>query len=168
MRVFQQSLLLICLFLLSSFAMAQSHTNHNAPAKAEAQKSKTSEADLAAIKQTALDYCEGWYEGNTEKMERALHPDLAKRIVRTDPKSGRSRLDQMSAMGLVLGVRSGFGKSTPKEKQFKDVFILDVFENVASVKAVMSDWIDYLHIAKSNGRWVIVNVLWEMKPQPQQ
>jgi hypothetical protein len=168
MRVFQQSLLLSCLLLLSSFAIAQSTTNSQAPAKTEAQKWKASEADLAAIKQTALDYCEGWYEGNTEKMERALHPDLAKRIVRTDPKSGRSRLEQMSTMGLVLGVRGGYGKSTPKEKQFKDVFILDVFENVASVKAVMSDWIDYMHIAKSNGRWVIINVLWEMKPQPQQ
>src|SRR5918997_2807014 len=84
-------------------------------------------ADAAAIKQTALDYIEGWYEGDAERMERALHPDLAKRIVRTDPKSGRSRLDQMSAMGLVQGVRSGFGKSTPKEKQQKDVTILDVY-----------------------------------------
>src|SRR5918999_4023226 len=98
-------------------------------------------------------------------MERALHPDLAKRIVRTDPKSGRSRLDQMSAMGLVQGVRRGGGKNTPKERQQKDVTILDVFENAASVKVVASDWVDYLHIAKSNGRWVIVNVLWELKPQ---
>lgn len=122
-------------------------------------------ADAAAIKQTALDYIEGWYEGNAERMERALHPDLAKRIVRTDPKSGRSRLEQMSAMGLVQGVRAGYGKNTPKEKQLKDVTILDVYENAASVKIIASDWIDYLHMAKSNGRWVIVNVLWELKPK---
>lgn len=131
-----------------------------------AQTTNTSEADRAAIKQTALDYIEGWYEGNAERMERALHPDLAKRIVHTDPKSGRSRLDQMSAMGLVQGVRRGGGKDTPKEKQQKDVTILDVYENAASVKIVASDWIDYLHLAKSNGRWVIVNVLWELKPTP--
>ena len=122
------------------------------------------EADRAAIKQTALDYVEGWYEGNAERMERALHPELAKRIMRTSPE-GRSRLDQMSAMALVQGARRGGGKDTPKEKQQKDVIILDVFENSASVKAVMSDWIDYMHMAKANGRWVIVNVLWEMKPQ---
>ncbi|MBD0370489.1 MAG: nuclear transport factor 2 family protein [Pyrinomonadaceae bacterium] len=122
-------------------------------------------ADAAAIKQAALDYIEGWYEGNPERMERALHPDLAKRIVRTDPKSGRSRLEQMSAMGLVLGVRAGYGKNTPKEKQQKDVTILDVYENAASVKVVATDWIDYLHLARWNGRWVIVNVLWELKPK---
>lgn len=144
---------LAALFLLLTFSL-----------EARAQ----SAADQAAIKQTALDYIEGWYEGNTERMERALHPDLAKRIVRTDPKSGRSRLDQMSAMGLVQGVRSGYGKSTPKEKQQKDVTILDVYENAASVKVIASDWIDYLHIAKSNGRWVIVNVLWELKPKEKQ
>src|SRR6266571_4337318 len=115
--------------------------------------------DATAIKLTALDYIEGWYEGSSERMERALHPELAKRIVRTDPKTGRSGLSQMSAMSLVQGTRSGGGKNTPKEKQEKDVTILDVFENAASVKIVASDWVDYVHMAKWNGRWVIVNVL---------
>jgi hypothetical protein len=121
-------------------------------------------ADAPAIKQTALDYIEGWYEGNAERMERALHPELAKRIARTNAE-GYSRLDQMSAMSLVLGTRRGGGKNTPKERQEKDVTILDVFENAASVKIVASEWIDYLHMAKFNGRWVIVNVLWELKPK---
>ena len=128
-------------------------------------RAQTSDADRDAIKRTALDYIEGWYEGNAERMERALSPDLAKRIVRTNDK-GQSMLQQMSAMTLVQYTRQGGGKNTPKEKQQKDVTILDVFENAASVKVVASDWIDYLQIAKSNGRWVIVNVLWEMKPKP--
>jgi hypothetical protein len=45
------------------------------------------------------------------------------------------------------------------------VSILDTFEGAASVKIVANDWIDYLHVAKFNGRWVIVNVLWELKPE---
>ena len=130
-------------------------------ANAQAQ---TTDAEKAAIKTTALDYIEGWYEGNAERMEKALHPELAKRIVRNSPE-GRSRLDQMGAMTLVQFTRSGGGKSTPKDKQEKDVTILDVFGNTASVKVVATDWIDYLHMAKFNGRWVIVNVLWELKPQ---
>lgn len=120
--------------------------------------------DAELIKQTALDYIEGWYEGNAERMERALHPELAKRIVRTDPK-GRSGLGQMGAMTLVQSTRAGGGKTTPKEKQQKDVTVLDIFGNTASAKVVASEWIDYMHLAKWNGRWVIVNVLWEMKPQ---
>ena len=123
-------------------------------------------ANEAAIRQAALDYIEGWYEGNAERMERALHPELAKRIVRTNPQNNQSRLDQMSAMSLVQGTRRGGGKDTPKERQQKDVTVLDIYENSASVKIVASDWIDYLHMAKFNGRWVIVNVLWELKPNP--
>jgi hypothetical protein len=71
----------------------------------------------------------------------------------------------MSAMALVQGTRRGGGKNTPKENQLKDVTILDVFENAASVKVLASDWVDYLHMARFNGRWVIVNVLWELKPR---
>jgi hypothetical protein len=125
---------------------------------------QTTDADRDAIRATALDYIEGWYEGNAERMERALHPHLAKRIVRTNDK-GQSMLGQMSALELVQGVKRGGGKDTPKDKQQKDVTILDVYGGAASVKIVASDWIDYLHIAKFNGRWVIVNVLWELKPK---
>src|SRR5215213_9974752 len=146
-----RSLILICACLLA-FSVA-----------ATAQTAVVSDNDREAIKQTALDYIEGWYEGNSERMERALSPDLAKRIVRTNSQ-GQSMLQQMSAMGLVQGVKRGGGKKKQKERQQKDVTILDVFENAASLKVVASDWIDYLHIARFNGRWMIVNVLWEMKP----
>jgi hypothetical protein len=97
-------------------------------------------------------------------MESALSPDLAKRIVRSNDK-GQSRIDQMTAMSLVQGTRSGYGKQTPKAEQQKDVTIFDVFGGAATVKLEMRDWIDYLHVGKVNGKWVIVNVLWEMKPK---
>ena len=48
-------------------------------ASAARAQTTASNADAAAIRQTALDYIEGWYEGNAERMERALHPELAKR-----------------------------------------------------------------------------------------
>jgi hypothetical protein len=119
--------------------------------------------DRTAIKQAALNYAEGWYEGDGAKMESALHPDLAKRIARTNDQ-GRSSLDQMSALTLVQAARGGYGKNTPKDKQQKDVSILDVYRGAATVKLEMLGWIDYMHIAKFNGKWVIVNVLWETKP----
>src|SRR5713226_7204401 len=85
----------------------------------QARAQSVSDADL--IKQTALDYIEGWYEGNAERMERAVHPELAKRIVETNPANGKSRLNQMGAMTLVQYTRGGGGKNTPKNKQEKDV-----------------------------------------------
>ena len=141
------------LLILLTVLFSASHANAQTP----------SDADL--IKQTALDYIEGWYEGNAERMERALHPELAKRIVRTDDR-GRYNLGQMGAMTLVQYTRAGGGKNTPKDKQQKDVTVLDIFGNAASAKIIASEWVDYLQLAKWNGRWVIVNVLWELKPPP--
>ena len=130
------------------------------PAAARAQTA----ADSSAIRAVALDYAEGWYEGNAERMSRAVHPELVKRIVVSDSATNRSVIQNMGATALVNGTRRGWGKETPAERQQKDVTILDIFGNAASVKAVMADWIDYLQVAKVDGRWVIVNVLWERKP----
>lgn len=124
-----------------------------------------SSADSAAIRATALDYVEGWYEGNAERMARALHPELVKRIVVQDTATGKTRVEGMGASVLVNSTRHGYGKETPKERRQKDVRILDIFGNAASAKAVMADWVDYMQLAKVDGRWVIVNVLWELKPK---
>ena len=122
-------------------------------------------ADSASIKATALDYIEGWYQGNAERMERAVHPDLAKRIVNTNER-GRSALGHQSAMTLVQSTRRGGGKETPAAQQRTGVRILDIFQNTASVRVDAGPWIDYMHIAKWNGRWVIINVLWENQSPP--
>jgi hypothetical protein len=121
-------------------------------------------ADSAAIRATALNYVEGWYTGDAARMEKALHPDLAKRIVQNGP-DGVSKLGHQGAETLVGYTRNGGGKNTPPAQQIKDVKILDIFRNTASVRAEMSGWIDYMHIAKWNGEWKIVNVLWETKPR---
>ena len=134
----------LCILLLGTVAFAQT------------------DADREAIKRAALNYAEGWYEGNADKMESSLSTDLAKRIVRNNPQ-GQSMLGQMTALSLVQGTRGGFGKETPKEQQQKDVTILDAMNNSATVKLEMRDWVDYMHIGKMNGKWVIINVLWEMK-----
>ena len=121
-------------------------------------------ADSAGIRQAALDYIDGYYTGDGARMERAVHPELAKRIVRTN-EQGRSQLGQMSAMTLVMSTRAGGGKDTPVAQRREDVTILDIYQNAASAKVYASRWVDYLHLAKWNGRWVIVNVLWELHPQ---
>ena len=129
--------------------------------------SAQSASDSTGIRHAALDYIEGYYEGNAERMARAVHPELAKRIVNVDER-GRYRLGQMSAMTLVEGTRAGGGKDTPVAERRKDVTIFDIYQNAASAKIYASGWVDYLHLAKWNGRWVIVNVLWELHPRPAQ
>lgn len=123
-------------------------------------------ADSAGIRAAALDYIEGWYAGDGARMERALHPELAKRNVTTDPQAGRSRLMQMSALTLINGTRGGGGSRIPAAERRSEVTILDVFRGAASVRVRAATWVDYMHLAKFNGRWVIVNVLWENDAPP--
>jgi hypothetical protein len=123
-----------------------------------------SSADTVAIRAAALDYIDGWYTADGPRMERALHPELAKRNVTTDPASGRSRLIQMSAMTLVQSTRRGGGSNIPAAERKDEVRILDIFGGAASAKVTAATWVDYMHLAKVNGQWVIMNVLWENNP----
>jgi hypothetical protein len=145
-----RTLWLLPILLVSTAAIAQPRKRTPPP-----------DPEAAAITAAALDYIEGWYQGSAERMARAVHPELAKRIVMTGP-DGVSRVEQMGASKLVANVRAGGGTKTPVDKQKKDVYILDRFQNAATVKVVASDWVDYLHLAKFDGKWVIINVLWEL------
>ncbi|HYH07618.1 MAG TPA: nuclear transport factor 2 family protein [Thermoanaerobaculia bacterium] len=113
--------------------------------------------DAQKIRAAALDYAEGWYAGDAGRMNRAVHPDLAKRIVE------QGKVDSTTAGELVDGTRRGYGTRTPKQMRQADVRILDVFRNAASVRLEMHGWIDYMHLAKFGDEWKIVNVLWEKK-----
>jgi ABC-type sugar transport system substrate-binding protein len=122
-----------------------------------------SPADSAAIRATALDYIEGWYSGDAERMERALHPELVKRILVINPDTGRPFIDTMGAGRLVEGTRAAYGTQIPEAERRTDVTILDVFGNAAAVKIDAGGWIDYLQMSRVDGKWMIVNVLWERR-----
>jgi hypothetical protein len=118
-------------------------------------------ADAAAINQTALDFIEGWYDGDATRMARALHPDLAKRTVTVAPGSKSGQLASMTALTLLQAVKAGGGRSIPKAKQRKDITIFEQTGNAASLKITAAHWIDYVHLGRVDGRWVIINILWE-------
>jgi NADPH:quinone reductase-like Zn-dependent oxidoreductase len=112
----------------------------------------------AAVRQTALDYIEGWYDGDAERMARSLHPRLVKRIV-----EHRATLGEMSAADLVAATRQGGGAGTPSDRRRADVHVLSVFGNAASVRVDAGEWVDFMHLARWDGEWKIINVLWEMR-----
>ncbi len=125
-----------------------------------AQDQAKKEKDKAAVKEAALNYIEGWYSGDAVRMEKALHPDLAKRGVWLDPKDGKTVIRPLTAENLIKYTKQGGGKK-PKDQWGVAVTIFDMLENCATVKIVSADFIDYAHIAKVDGEWKLLNVLWE-------
>jgi hypothetical protein len=122
-------------------------------------------ADSAGIRATALDYIDGWWSGDENRMAAALHPELVKRIRGSDATGAREWIDQQGASRLVLNTGRGGGRETPAANRRSDAQILDIFQNAASVRVDAGAWVDYLHLIRWKGRWVILNVLWETRRQ---
>ena len=59
--------------------------------------------------------------------------------------------------------RAGGGSDIPEVERIFEILILDVFRHIACVKVISRDMMDYLHLARLNDQWLIVNVLWELR-----
>lgn len=64
--------------------------------------------DEAAIRACLLDYFEGWFDGDAERMDRALHPGLAKHAIGQDGDRSDA-LDLTTRDEMVELTRQGIG-----------------------------------------------------------
>ena len=119
-------------------------------------------ADSTGIRTAALDYIEGWFSVDSTRMARALHPELIKRIQNVD-RVGRPWIQNQGASQLIRNAANGGGRETPEKDRRTEVRILDIFQNAAVARIDAGPWIDYLQLVKWQGRWVILNVLWEVR-----
>ena len=154
----------VALAALTSLSFTAGAQSAATPQGASAEHVATA-ADSRGIREAAMDDIQGWYEGNAERMQRALHPELAKRIIRSDPKTGRSMIQTMGALTLINSTKMGGGSNTPAARRRTDYRLLDIYENAAVARVDAGEWVDYLQLGKWYGKWVIVNVLWELRPQ---
>jgi hypothetical protein len=112
--------------------------------------------DRDAVVQTALDYIEGWYHADGVRMESALHANLAKRRV-----TPTGEVWEVTKEWMVEATADGRGAIEHPDRGRRDVTILDMTDTIACVKLVSEKFVDYLHLAKSEDRWIIMNVLWD-------
>jgi hypothetical protein len=126
-----------------------------------------SREDSLAIKKAALDYVEGWAKGDVNRIQGAVSPELSKRRVAVNgdlvfvQDMSRSLLCA-SAMGNAKGVR--MPDLTPGKDLVQEVKILDIEGTNASIKTWNAKYgfFDYAHLSKAGGKWMIINVLWDM------
>lgn len=121
------------------------------------------EKEKGAIEQAALDYIDGFLEGNVERMTKAVHPELNKVTFYTYPKMNKGAFHKMGS-SMLIGYTAAKAGLLDKDKRNISVKILDVMDGLASVEVTSAKLYDYLHLAKINGQWKIINVLWKSKP----
>jgi Putative lumazine-binding len=110
----------------------------------------------AAVVSAVLDYFEGWFEGDAARMERALHPDLAKRALATD---GRT-LDETTADWMIEATGRGVGRERGSGDRRIEVEVADVHDTIASATVRSTVYREYVQLVRTLEGWKIVNALW--------
>ena len=111
----------------------------------------------AAVVGTVLDYFEGWFDGDAARMERALHPGLAKRALATD---GRT-LDETTADWMIEATGQGVGRERGSGDRRIEVEVEDLYETIANATVRSAVYREYVQLARTTDGWKIVNTLWE-------
>jgi Putative lumazine-binding len=108
--------------------------------------------DEAAVVAAALDYFEGWFDGDVERMDRALHPDLVKRS--SGEKLGITTKERMLELTAAAE-----GTEDGKDRRL-EVEIEDLHGDIASVTVRSAVYHEYLHLVRTHDGWKIANALW--------
>lgn len=115
--------------------------------------------DNTAIYQAVTDYYEGWYTPNPKQMANCLHANLAKRAIQLD-EQGKEYLRHLTKEMMVGFTERGGGSRSPAERKNWTITILDCYEEIATVKVNCPEFVEYIHLARQEGHWQLVNVLW--------
>lgn len=143
-----------CLFLVVALFLA-------APVSAQ----QDANADREAVKQAVLDYVEGIYNVEPARIERSVSPNLAKLGFYRPPAETAYRPGRSMAFQQLVEIAKTYNKEGKLRKDApKDVEIYDVMDQTATVKLTAEWGVDYMHLAKVDGKWMIVNVLWQSHP----
>lgn len=116
--------------------------------------------DDQSLRNIALETIEGWYTADGARMNRALSPHLAKRLI-----VSHDEIWHVDKPWMVQATSDGKGRIDEPSKGKKDITILDQTATMASVRISSEEFIDYLHLAKTAGRWEIVNTLWDYREE---
>jgi hypothetical protein len=111
----------------------------------------------AAIVSAVLDYFEGWFDGDAGRMERALHPGLAKRSLDKDGGT----LDETTAEWMIDATARGVGRDRDPGDRRIEVEVGDVHGSIANATVRSAVYREYVQLVLTPDGWKIVNTLWE-------
>ena len=125
-------------------------------------------SDHEAVERAVLDYVEAVEQGKPELIERGVHRDLAKFGFHRENPGDAFRVIPMTFDQLVELAATMKEKGYVPDNPEHSVEIFEVLDQTASVKLTAFWGIDYMHLAKYDGQWKIVQVLWQSAPPVQQ
>ncbi|WP_297693629.1 nuclear transport factor 2 family protein [uncultured Eudoraea sp.] len=116
--------------------------------------------EKTAVENALRDYIEGWYKGDTERMDRSLHNDLVKRIPLKDSSEIDITLRMVPKSRMVELTSKGGGENPDAEYE---IYVDDIDKDIAAARVLSLEYLDYLHLVKTNDGWQIVNILFHVR-----
>jgi hypothetical protein len=110
-------------------------------------------SDVAEVEAIARDYIEGWYTGDVARIGRALHDELVKRIPGGENPGS---LREVTKARMVELTAADGGEAPDADVE---VLIDDVSTDIATVRVLSPEYLDYLHLAKTSDGWRIANIM---------
>ena len=115
--------------------------------------------DAAAIRSCLLDYFEGWFDGDAGRMDRALHPGLAKHALGQDANRSDS-LDVTTKDEMVEATRHGRGRQRDVPDRAIRIDIAGVSGDIASAIVHSAVYVEFALLARTSDGWRITGTLW--------
>lgn len=132
--------------------------------RAQAQPTAQQAGEREAVRRAALDYLEGFYEGDSSKIARSVRPEVRKAgYYRQGTAPYASEEMPFKDMIAYTNNFKKANRTTPATAP-RDVLVTEVNDQTATAKVVAWWGIDYLQLAKYDGKWMIVNVMWQSAP----
>jgi Putative lumazine-binding len=113
--------------------------------------------DERAVVATALDYFEGWYDADLDRVDRALHPQLIKRWA---VQAGGEHPSTTTKEMMLDYVRRGGGADDKTDDPI-EVDVVDIHHDIATVVVRSAQYREYLHLLRTPDGWRIVNAFWQ-------
>ncbi|NNE27753.1 MAG: hypothetical protein HKN09_12985 [Saprospiraceae bacterium] len=123
--------------------------------------------DEAAVKAAIMDYVEGLYDADSTRIENSVHPTLRKigYWYHKPSASYRDNLPMTYEQLVSLAARWNVDGTSANEDSPKDIVIFEVKDKTASAKLTAAWGVDYFHLGKIDGKWYIMNVIWQSLPE---
>jgi hypothetical protein len=115
--------------------------------------------DAAAIRDCLLDYFEGWFDGDAARMDRALHPGLAKHAIGQDRDRSQT-LDVTTKAEMVDATARGMGRTRDVPDRAIRIDITGVSGDIASATVHSAVYVEYALLARTSDGWRITSTLW--------
>jgi hypothetical protein len=132
-----------------------------------AQNLTSPEQDKEAVKAACYDYINAFYQADTTLAYRSVHPQVQKRgFWFNDKKNEYAKMGEMPFNRLIAlaKVWNKDGKEANAQSP-KKVEVFEVSDKTAVAKVIAVWGIDYMHLAKIDNKWYIMNVLWQSPPK---